>query len=105
MAGFDLAQKGRAGDAFIMRWMMTTITMARGESKGKGINDSISEHKFIVLVTLFTLSLFIIPINNNCSSVSVTRLQEVPTELRDSLNLNIWQPFAVESDMSTFCTF
>jgi hypothetical protein len=35
VAGFDLAQKGRAGDAIIMRWMMTTMTMARGGSKGK----------------------------------------------------------------------
>jgi hypothetical protein len=41
------------------------------------------------LVTLFTLSLFIIyhTNNNNCSSVSVTRLQ-VFTELQDSLNLS-----------------
>ncbi len=35
MAGFDLAQKRRAGDEIIMRWMMTTMTMARGGSKGK----------------------------------------------------------------------
>ncbi len=35
VAGFNLAQKGRAGDATIMRWMMTTMTMARGGSKGK----------------------------------------------------------------------
>jgi hypothetical protein len=47
VAGFDLAQKGRAGDA-IMRWAITTTTMARGVSKGKSINDSISEHKCIV---------------------------------------------------------
>ncbi len=48
-----------------------------------------SEPKCIVSrVTLFTLSLFIIPINNSCSSVSVTRLQVLNTELRDSLNLN-----------------
>ncbi len=45
VAGFDLLQKGRAGDAIIMRWTMTTMTMARGGSKGKSINDSISEHK------------------------------------------------------------
>jgi hypothetical protein len=37
VAGFNLAQKGRAGDAIIMRWMMTTITMARGGSKGKAL--------------------------------------------------------------------
>jgi hypothetical protein len=37
VAGFDLAQKGRAGDANIMRWMMTTMTMARGGSKGKAL--------------------------------------------------------------------
>jgi hypothetical protein len=35
VAGFDLAQKGRAGDAIIMRWTMTTTMMARGGSKGK----------------------------------------------------------------------
>ncbi len=29
-----------------------------------------------------------LPINNSCSSVSVTRLQVLNTELRDSLNLN-----------------
>jgi hypothetical protein len=48
VAGFDLLQKGRARDAIIMRWRMTTMTMARGGSKGKSINDSISEHKCIV---------------------------------------------------------
>jgi hypothetical protein len=48
VAGFDLLQKGRAGDAIIMRWTMTTAMMARGGSKGKSINDSISEHKCIV---------------------------------------------------------
>jgi hypothetical protein len=48
VAGFDLAQKGRAGDAIIMRWMMMTMIMARGRSKRKSINDSISEHKCIV---------------------------------------------------------
>jgi hypothetical protein len=59
VAGFDLAQKGRAGDAIIMRWTMTMMTMARGGSMGKIINDSISEHKCIVttIVTLFSLSL------------------------------------------------
>jgi hypothetical protein len=75
VAGFDLAHKGRAGDAIIMRWKMTTTTMARGGSTGKvlmKVFQSISAQK---LVTYFTLSLFIIPINNNCSSVSVTRLQ------------------------------
>jgi hypothetical protein len=35
VAGFDLAQKGRAGDEINMRWTMTTTTMARGGSKGK----------------------------------------------------------------------
>jgi len=35
VAGFNLAQKGRAGDEIIMRWMMTTTTMARGGSKEK----------------------------------------------------------------------
>ncbi len=36
MAGFDLGQKGRARDAIIMRWtMVTTMTMAKGGSKGK----------------------------------------------------------------------
>jgi hypothetical protein len=41
---------------------MTTMTMARGGSEGKSINDSISERKCIVtmIVTLFTLSLIII---------------------------------------------
>jgi hypothetical protein len=38
---------------------MTKMTMARGGSKGKSINDSISKHECIVtmIVTLFTLSL------------------------------------------------
>ncbi len=38
MAGFDLALKERAGDAIIMMWTMTmttTMTVARGGSKGK----------------------------------------------------------------------
>jgi hypothetical protein len=37
VAGFNLAQKGRAGDAIIMRWamMIMTMTLARGESKVK----------------------------------------------------------------------
>jgi hypothetical protein len=47
MAGFDLVQKGRTVDAIIMRLtmtIMTTMTMAaaRGGSKGRSINDSIS---------------------------------------------------------------
>jgi hypothetical protein len=47
VAGFNLAQKGRVGDAIIMRWTMKMITMmtmaaARGGSKGRSINDSIS---------------------------------------------------------------
>ncbi len=88
MEGFDLAQKGRAGDAIVMRWMMTTMTMmARGGSKGKSINDSISEHKCIVTSNIIYSIPVIIPINKNCSSISVTRLQ-VLTELRDSLNLS-----------------
>jgi hypothetical protein len=51
VAGFDLEQKERVGDVIIKRWTMTmttTMTMARGGSKGKSINDSISEHKCIV---------------------------------------------------------
>ncbi len=51
VAGFNLAQKKRARYALIMRWTMTmtmTMTMARGGSKRKSINDSISEHKCIV---------------------------------------------------------
>jgi hypothetical protein len=35
VAGFDLAQKGRAGYEINMRWLMMTTTMARGGSKGK----------------------------------------------------------------------
>jgi hypothetical protein len=35
VARFDLARKGRARDKIIMRWMMTTTTMARGGSEGK----------------------------------------------------------------------
>jgi hypothetical protein len=96
VAGFDLAQKERAGDAIIMRWMMTMttmMTMAREVSKGKSINNSISEHKCI---------LFIIPINNNCSSVSVTRLQvrylpslRIPsTSLRQAPNVEEIGPWA-----------
>jgi hypothetical protein len=48
VAGFDLSQKGRAGDAIIMRWTMMTTMMAKGGSKGKSINDSILEHKCII---------------------------------------------------------
>ena len=45
VAGFDLAQKRRAGDVLIMRWMMTMMTMmtmavARGRSKGRSMSDS-----------------------------------------------------------------
>ncbi len=75
MAGFDLAQIGRAGDEIIMRWMMTMTTMARGGSKGKSINDSISEHKVIVTSNIIYSITVIIPINYNYSSVFVTRLQ------------------------------
>jgi hypothetical protein len=68
VAGFDLAQKGRAGDAIIMRWMMTTtVTMARGRSKGKSINDSILEHKCMVTSNIIYSITVIIPINNNCT--------------------------------------
>ncbi len=47
VAEFNLVQKGRAGDAIIMRWritMMMTMTMvaASGESEERSINDSIS---------------------------------------------------------------
>ena len=35
VAGLDLVWKGRAGDEINMRWTMTTMTMARGGSKGK----------------------------------------------------------------------
>ena len=70
-----MVQKGRAGDAIIMRWTMTRTTMARGGSKGKVLMIVFQSISAYYLVTLFTLSLFIIPINNNCSSVSVTRLQ------------------------------
>ncbi len=65
-AGFNLAQKGRAGDAIIMRWTMMTMTMARGGSKGKSINDNISEHKCIVTSNIIYSITVIIPINNNC---------------------------------------
>jgi hypothetical protein len=41
VAGLHLAQKRRAGDAIIMMWMMTTMTMVRGISKGKSINENI----------------------------------------------------------------
>ncbi len=66
MAGFDLSQKRRAGDAIIMRWKMTTMTMAKGGSKGKSINDSISEHKCIVTSNIIYSITYIIPINYNC---------------------------------------
>ncbi len=65
MTGFDPVQKGRAGDAVIMRWTMRTMTMARGGSKGKSINDSISEHKCIVTSNIIYSITVIIPINNN----------------------------------------
>ncbi len=35
VAGFNLAWKGKARDKIIMRWTMTTTTMARGGSKEK----------------------------------------------------------------------
>ncbi len=35
VAGFDLAQKGRARDEINTKWTMTMTTMARGGSKGK----------------------------------------------------------------------
>ncbi len=68
MAGFNLAQKRNARDAIIKSWTMTTMT------KGKRINDSISEHKCIVTSNIIYSITVIIPINNNCSSVFVTRL-------------------------------
>ena len=64
MEGFNLAQKGRAGDAIIMRWTMTTMMMTKGGSKGKSINDSISEHKCIVTSNIIYSITVIIPINN-----------------------------------------
>ncbi len=64
--------------------MMRTMTMAlaRGGSKGRSINDSISEHK--CMLTLFTLSLYFTPIHDPVALLPVTRLQ-VLTELQDSL--------------------
>jgi hypothetical protein len=50
VAGFYLAQKGRAGDVIIMRWTMTMMTMARGGRKGKIINDSVSEYKAVIFL-------------------------------------------------------
>ncbi len=66
MAGFDLLQKGRAGDAIMMRWAMTRMMMSRGGSKGKSINDSISEHECIVTSNIIYSITVIIPININC---------------------------------------
>ncbi len=63
-----------------------TMTMARGGSKGKVLMIVFHSISAYLPVTLFTLSLFIIPTNNSCSSVSVTRLQ-VYTDLQYSLNL------------------
>jgi hypothetical protein len=47
VAGFNLLQKGIAGDAIIMRWTMTLMRIMmmaaiRGGSNGRSINDSIS---------------------------------------------------------------
>jgi hypothetical protein len=67
VAGLDLVQKRRAGDAIIMRWTMTMITIARGGSRGRIINDSISEHKCIVTSNIIYFITIIIPINNNCT--------------------------------------
>ncbi len=67
MAGFDLAQKGRAGDAIIMRWTMMTMAMVMEGSKGKSIHDSISEHKGLVTSNIIYSITIIIPINNNCT--------------------------------------
>jgi hypothetical protein len=58
----------------------------KGGEHGKSINDSISEHKCIVTSNIIYSTTVSISINNNCSSVSATRLQKL-TELRDSLNL------------------
>ena len=83
VAGFNLAQKGRAGDEIIMRWMMTTTT------KGKSIYDSMSEPKCIVSSNIiYSITVYHTNKQNSCSSVSVTRLKVLNTELRDSLNLN-----------------
>jgi hypothetical protein len=66
VAGFDLAQKGRAGDVIIMRWTMMTVTMAREGSKGKSITGSVSEHRCIVTSKIIYSITIIIPMNNNC---------------------------------------
>ncbi len=58
VAGFDLVCKGRAGDKIIMRWTMMTTTMARAEAR-KSINDSISEHKYIVTSnTIYSIAFY-----------------------------------------------
>ncbi len=79
VAGFNLTLKERAGDAIIMRWtmmMMTTMTMARGGSKGKSINDSISEHECIVTSNIiYSITIYTNKLNNNFSSVSVTTIE------------------------------
>jgi hypothetical protein len=49
-----------------MRWTMTMTMMARGGSKGKSINNSISEHKRIVTSNIIYSITVIKPINNNC---------------------------------------
>ena len=47
----------------------------KGGKQGKSINDSISEHKCILTSNIiYSFTIFIIPINNYCSSVSVTMI-------------------------------
>ncbi len=70
MAGFDLAQKGRAVDAIIMRWTMTTTTMARRGSKGKSNNDCILLHKCIVTSNIIYSIIVIIPIYEKCFAMT-----------------------------------
>jgi hypothetical protein len=56
VAGFNLAQKGRARDKINMRWTMTTTIMARGGSKGKVLMIVFQSNSAYQIVKLFTLS-------------------------------------------------
>jgi hypothetical protein len=47
----------------------------KGWKQGKSINDSISEHKCILTSNIIYFITIYHTMNNNCSSVSVTRLQ------------------------------
>ncbi len=48
----------------------------KGGKQWKSINDSISEHKCILTSnTIYSFTIFIISMNNNCSSVSVTTVK------------------------------